>query len=820
MLKNFLLLAWRNLSGNKLFTAINVVGLAIGLTCVILIMLFVRHETSFDRHWEHANRIYKVMRTFTPPGQANLELAANAPQVGPLLAADYPEFDRVIRINQTGQLIFTHPETNQSFFESGMMFADPDIYEVFNIPLLAGQWEGALEAPFQMVINESLAEKYFPGGNAVGESLVVANQVPVQIMAVMGDFGGKSHIEANAFISIATPEAMFGENYLLNWGSNNFHTYVIAPDNFDVENFRSQMPEFLDRHSGPGTSQFSFFEVIPLTDIHLHSQREFELGTNGSMVTVITFTAIAVVILLIACFNFMNLSTARSVSRAREVGLRKTLGADQGELIGQFMAESILLSLVAVVLASIAASLLLPAFNNLLELELNFDLTDPLLAGMLMALVLVVGVAAGSYPAFFLSSFSASKILKGELTRGSGGARLRKILVVVQFAISIALVVASTIALSQLRYALALDPGFVKEQVLTYQGGGLEGLGDYYTMKQELLRHPEIISVTAANLMPGDQNTNAEGVRYEGDPETIFGLPYLNVDYDFFETFEIEFLTGRSFSRERGTDIFVNPTEENPRTVASFILNEAAATQLGYAPDEALGKWVDALRNNGERSVRGTVIGVIDNIYFSSIRESVKPVFYRVMPPRFEGANFANLNQMAVRISGNNLDETLAYIEDTWDTFLPGVPIRQQIMDAKFEALYRNEQRQGDLFTIFSAMAIFIAALGLFGLASFLTEQRTREIGIRKVLGSTVMGIVALLTRDFSRLVLIANLIAWPLAWYFMNGWLQNFAYRIDMNIGVFIFAGVLAWVIAAATVGSLAAFTANINPTQSLRHE
>lgn len=824
MFRNYLVVALRNLRRNPLFSLINILGLAIGLACCLLIVLYVQHETSYDRHWQFAPRTWKVMRTFTPGGGTPpLFLATNAPQAGPLLAQDFPELEHMTRIMNGGEVIVTDPATNQSDYETGLHFADANVFSVFDIPFVAGDPETALQGPMQMVISQSLADRYFPEGNALGSSLLLANQAPIQITGIMADLEDNTHLQARGFISITTLVAMFGEGFLEDWSSNNFHTYVVVPENYAMQTLVDAMPDFFLRHVSEAGTELTRFDFIPLTDIHLHSQRDNELSVNGNIVTVYTFSAIAVVILLIACCNFMNLSTARSVSRAREVGLRKTLGAGRQQLVLQFLSESVILTLLATAVALSIAWLALDWFNALLDLQLTMaTLLQP---GWLLTLLLLavgVGVLAGSYPAFFLSAFSATSILRGELTRGAGGAGFRQVLVVLQFAISIALIIASGIAVSQLRFALTMDPGFTREQIITYAGNALEGLGaNYPTMKQELLRHPDIVSVTAANLMPGDQNTNADGVQFEGGPDELIGMAYLNVDYDFFETFDIGFLSGRSFSRERGTDLFVVPDADNPVTTASFILNAAAAEQIGFTPQQALDRlFTVATASEQIMMVRGPIVGVVDNIYFSSLHEAVKPVFYRLRNPRDPGAQFPNFGQMAVRISGNNVTETLDFIARTWRQFLPSVPLRQEFMDEKVAALYANEERQAQLFGAFAVLAVFIAGLGLFGLAAYMTEQRAREIGIRKVLGSSTGGIVLLITRDFSKLVLLANLIAWPAAWYFMNGWLQNFAYRTGMNILLFVLAGLLAWLIAATTVGSLAARTANVNPTQSLRHE
>lgn len=822
MLRNYLLIALRNLTAHKLFSVINVLGLTIGLACVMMIALFVRSEVGFDTQWTNADRTYRVMRNFELPGSgAPLYLATNAPPVGPLLKIDFPQFEHVIRL-MDNTAVLSMPDNADSYYEDGLYFADPDVFEVFNVPLVQGNPQELFTGPFQVVIDEALAQKYFPAGGALGGTIMMSGSVPVRVTGVMQNLPRNTHLDAHAFVSMQTAEVMLGDS-MQSWGFNNFHTYVVAEQGYNMANFEAQSDDFFRRRMGEDAPSFTSYSVIKVTDIHLQSHRDNELQANGSATVVLTFSAIAVFILLIACFNFMNLSTARSISRAREVGMRKVCGASRGQIAMQFLTESIVIAAIAVAVATLLVLALLPAFNALLGTSLSLELMSnfwvlPILCGF----AVFVGTLAGLYPALYLASFPSATILRGELTKGRSGAVLRKALVVLQFTISIALVIASGIALSQLQYAQTLDLGFQKEQILIYRGSGQSGLGnDYETMKQELLRHPQIVSVTAANLMPGDQNTNADGFRYEGGGPDQIGMGYLNVDFDFFETFGIEFLNGRSFSEERGTDLLVEPTEQTPRTSANFILNELAAEQLGWSANNAQGKWLEVVMDREmTKVVRGNVIGVVDNIYFSSIREAIKPIYYRVMTSQSSTGSFPNLRHMAVRVTGNNLDETLAYIDATWNRFVPGVPIRQSFLNADFEALYEGERRQGVIFTWFSAMAIFIAALGLFGLASYMTGQRTREIGIRKVLGSTVGQLVGLLTKDFLILVCIAMLLAWPLAAYFMSGWLQSFAYRVGLNPLIFLMAGGVAIVIAALTVGLLVARTASNNPALSLRHE
>lgn len=822
MLRNYLLVATRNLSSHKLFSVINVLGLTIGLACVMLIALFVRSEVGFDTQWINAERTYRVMRNFDIPGSGeHLYLATNAPPVGPLLKLEFPQFEQVVRLLDNTAVLSMNDSVD-SYYEPGLYFADPEVFEVFDIPLLQGNPKELFTGPFQVVIDQSLAQKYFPTGGALGGTITMSGNVPVRVTGVMANLPRNTHLDAHAFVSMQTAEVILGDS-MQSWGFNNFHTYVVAAPGYDMKQFEAQSDDFFRRHMGEDAPSFTSYSVIKVTDIHLQSHRDNELQANGSATVVLTFSAIAVFILLIACFNFMNLSTARSLSRAREVGMRKVCGASRGQIALQFLTESIVIAAIAVCVATLLVLALLPAFNALLGTSLSLDLTDNIwVLPALCALALVVGALAGLYPALYLASFPAATILRGELSKGRSGVLLRKALVVMQFTISIALVISSGIALSQLRYAQSLDLGFQKEHILIYRGSGQAGLGDdYETMKKELLRHPQIVSVTAANLMPGDQNTNADGIRFEGGGPESIGMAYLNVDFDFFETFGIEFLAGRSFSAERGTDLLVEPTEDTPRTSANFILNELAAQQLGWSASTAQGKWLESVMDREmTRVVRGNVIGVVENIYFSSIREAIKPVYYRVMTSQSSTGRFPNLRSMAVRVTGTDLDETLAYIDATWNRFVPGVPIRQSFLDADFQALYEGERRQGVIFTWFSAMAIFIASLGLFGLASYMTGQRTREIGIRKVLGSTVGQLVGLLTKDFLILVLIAMLLAWPIAAYFMNGWLESFAYRVGLDPLIFVVAGGVAIVIAALTVGLLVARTASNNPALSLRHE
>ena len=821
MFRNYLTIAFRNLVSHKLYSTINILGLAIGLACVILITLFVRNETSYDKHWAKADQIYRVVRTFKRgSGNDDLLLATNAPQTGPLLKADFPELEQVVRIWGFRLLL---GRDDIAFYETGIKFTDPEVFEIFDIPLIQGDPATALSQPFSIILGQKSARKYFGDEDPMGQTITLENRMPMKVTGIMEDLPDNTHLRVDMLASLSSMAMAFGESFLENWGSNNFHTYVLTPEGYDIADLEAQMPDFLIRHIAEDANDWTEFPIQKLTDIHLTSNRDNEQQANGSKTGVYTFSAIAFFLLLIACFNFMNLSTARSAQRAREVGMRKVMGANRKQLISQFLGESILLSLLAMVLAVALVELALPWFNSFIGLDLVLDyLGNPGILALLAGLALLVGFFAGSYPAFYLSAFRPATVLKGDLTRGNKGAMFRKVLVTAQFAISIALVIATGVVLAQMNYATDLDLGLDKEQIIVLQGAPSTGFGSSYdTIKQELLKHPGIVSVTGANLMPSDQNTNSLGIRAEGNDPEGRGMPFLNVDYDFFKTFGIEVIAGRSFSEERGTDLAEPPSEENPQTSASFMLNKLAARQFGWTPEEALGKWFEvSTENHFEQSVRGPIIGVVDDVYFSSIREAIKPAFYQVMKASEEGAMLPNYGKMAIKFRAGNVDEVLELIDATWKANLPSVPLNRTFVDDNFAALYKAEEQQGQLFTIFALLAIFIACLGLYGLAAFTTEQRTKEIGIRKVMGGSVKDIVLLLTRDFSKLVLLANVFAWPAAWFLMNRWLENFAYRVDLSLLPFVVAAITALVIAWLTVGGLAMRAAWSKPALALRYE
>src|SRR5690606_10529166 len=560
---------------------------------------------------------------------------------------------------------------------------------------------------------------------------------------------------------------------------------------------------FWRRHLGEEVAGGISMIVMPITDIHLHSTLRSELKPSGNSTLVYAFFLVGIVVLLMACINFVNLATTRAMQRAREVGVRKAIGASRRQLTLQFLGESIVMSAVALVLALALMEFLLPNFNTLLGLSLKFDLLDNLLS--IALLILLVGVAAGLYPAVYLSSFRAARVLRGEVTRGVSGIWLRKALVVLQFSAAVALLVCTAVVYSQVAFIRSLDPGYARERVVAITTSGTEGVGrNWDLIKQELLAHPGIEQVTAANNLPTAQVSSTYGLNYEGGAETR-SMPAMLVDFDYFETYRIPVLSGRAFSPAYATDQRQPLPLEETRSSGTYILSELAARQLGWSNEEALGKWLEiTCCGLGE----GTVVGVVNDIRYGSLQNALDPVVYAIPPEpgeRLHRESRLGLRGAAVRISGQDTAAELAHIDAVFERHKPGEQVSSYFVDQAFESLYGSEVTQGRLLALFSALAIFICCLGLYGLSRFNAQLRTKEIGVRKVMGSSVWRIVVLLTHDFSKLVLVSNVIAWPLAWVAMNRWLEQLAYRIDLAPVLFIGSGLIALCVAWVPVGSAA---------------
>jgi putative ABC transport system permease protein len=810
--KNYLVVAWRQLRAQRLYTAINIAGLALGVACCTLIALYIRHELGFDRQWAASDRIYRISRDYSSVnGSAATHFAGIAPAAAPLLKEQFPEIERIARLSRCGAagggVLISNGE--RAFYERGFSTADADFLRIFDFKWLQGSADTALAQPASVVITASAARRYFDGENAIGRTLYLDNlNNATKVTGVIEDLPDNTHLRFDFLFQIQ------GTPGLDTWTAGDcFMTYALLTGGADIDRVQRGSAQFFETRYQAGSSQATGFTATPITAIHLRSNRQGEMRTPGSMSTVYTFGAIAVFVLLIACINFMNLATARAAQRAKEVGMRKAIGATRAQLIAQFLGESLLLTAIAVAAAIAIVAAALPPFSIFVEQRIGLaDLAAPAVVWLLVALTLVVGLAAGAYPAFFLSAFKPIRVLKGEVTRGSGAAVFRKGLVVVQFAISIALVIATVVVFQQARFARNFELGYNKDQIVVLTGSLTGGLGPQWTsMKRQWLANPDVRGVTASTMTPGTQNDSAVVLRAADGTE--LNATFMFVEFDFFETYEIGLVAGRTFSDERGTDRIVLPTKDAPQPPrSSLVLSELAVRRLGWTPENAIGNFVDAAGRQSE------VIGVVKDVYYESVRNAMKPIVYAVPPIQTTG--FRTIREASVRVSGRDLPHTLEHIDAMWKQFVPDQPVTRRFLDQDFEALYRGEQRQAQMFTAFASLAIVVACLGLFGLAAFTTARRTKEIGLRKTLGARVGDIVRLFTFEFGALVLLANLLAWPAAFVLMRRWLAMFSYRVELGATVFVASGLLALLIASLTVAAVASRAARAKPVKALRYE
>ena len=797
MIRSYLKIAVRTLLKNKGFTFINILGLALGLAICLLIIFYVTDELSYDRYNTKYERIYRVNTDLKSNG-TTLFFAGSPIPVADALMSEFPEVEKVVRI--TPSLNIRFKKGNEIVSEDGATFyCEASVFDIFTFPMLSGDPKTALTEPNAIVITESMAKKYFNRTNVVGETLFLVTDSSVhKITGVMRDMPMQSHFKANFLF--ATNAVGKGK-----WNSiSAFKTYVLLKPGADRKRFEAKLDLLMDRNLAKSNFDYKKFKsnsnyfklgLIPLKDIHLQSNRQGEIGTNGNIQYIYIFSVVAIFILMLACINFMNLSTARSANRAREVGVRKVLGSSRKHLIFQFLAESLIVAFVAAFIAVLAAWALLPLFNHFSNKELIITLqTLRWLLPALLIIVIVVGILAGSYPAFFLSAFQPVDVLKGKLSSGFKGGALRSTLVVFQFSISIFLIIGTLVIYNQLHYIQNKDLGFNRSQVLTINS--VNTLDNPQILKQEIKQLPGVINATLTSYLP------VAGYRTIGfvsaDQKNSQSTQLWKVDEDYLNTMSMELKKGRGFSAQFKTDS------------TAVIINETAAKILGYTNDpinKPLLKWV-------EKDVKKnyTIIGVVKDFNFSSLRDNVEPLVM-VMENDW-------LARLSVRVNTRNLPALLAQIESKWKTVAPHEQFEYSFMDADFDTLYRTEQRMGNLFIAFTALAIIIACLGLFSLAAYAAEQRNKEIGIRKVLGAGVSTLVAMLSKDFIKLVFISIIIATPLAWLVMNKWLQGYAYRQNIQWWVFVVTALVTVVIAFATISFQSVKAAMTNPVESLKNE
>lgn len=818
MIKSYFKTALRSIFRNKLTAFINIAGLAIAMASALLIYLFVSDEVSYDKYNKKADRTFRVTRNFlNPDGVPNLHLATVAPPIGPLMKNDFGEIETLARTLQYNLVMAVEEngERTKIATENEVYMTEPDLFKIFDIETVSGNPEEALRRPFTVMLSEKMAQKYFETTDVVGKHLKAGRRLDLEVTGVYKNFPRQSHWHPDFMVSFSTLEdsTIYGRRGLeTNWGNNAFSTYFLLDEGADPKKLEAQLPAFLDRHFGPfaianfgappnfvASTRTTLF-VQKVTDVHLRSHLDDELEVGGNINNVYMMSVIGLFIVLIACFNFINLSTARATKRAKEVGMRKVAGAFKNQLIFQYLSESVLVTAFALVLAVILAFATLGWLNDFTQkaLSLNIVANYAVYLG-LVAFAVVVGIIAGIYPAFVISGFKPVQVLKGQQSSMKGKGGIRKTLVVAQFGISIALIIATAITIQQLDYLNNRNLGFDKNKVITLPYYG-ELTDNYEAFHNELLKSSTIKNATASSRLPTGRLLDSQGAPsvMKGDSlvNTGVGLKMVAIDCDFFDTYNIQMAAGRNFSKSIPTDDSL-----------AFIINEAAARAIGWKTNEE-GINQDFLYGG----VKGKLIGIVRDFHFESLHQEITPMSFLYSP--------GNYNNLSVKIASENLQEGIEHVNKVWRSFLPIRPFDYQFISDRYTRLYEAEQKQGQLFTAFSGMAIFIACLGLFGLATFNTMQRVKEIGIRKVLGASVPNILGLLSKEIVILVLIANLIAWPVAWYLMNKWLATFAYHVDMNVLVYLAAAIVAVLIALITVSAQTIKAAMTNPSNTLRYE
>jgi putative ABC transport system permease protein len=791
MFRNYLISTLRNLRKDKLHSFINIAGLAIGLAFVILILLFVRYELSYDSFNQNKARIYRVVLD-SIKDDGPFHMAPTMLPLAPALRSDFREVERAARISERSSMLVRAGENR--YYES-LHFADPEIFSIFDLPLKQGDPASALSQPYSIILTETLAEKYFGRSDPMGKILRIDNVQDFTVTGVLQKIPETFHLRIKVLASFDSLKNQEKDRWEA-WDTfSNDYTYILLASGVNPVELEERLPAFQRKYVNEETAREQKLRLQALQEIHF-SSLNFDDAITYKKGYLYAFSAVALFIMILACVNFMNLATARSAGRAREVGMRKVVGARRTQLILQFLTESFLLAFVAAAGAAGLVYLVLPRFCVFLNRQIVFDLPhDPVLAAMLLVLVLFTGFFAGSYPAIMLSALSPVRILRKKLTIGNQRFSFRTVFVVLQFAVSITLIIATLVVYQQLVFMKTRDLGFFSDQavVIPLQNSPLRQ--DSEAFKNAILNHSAVLGVTCTNGTPGSGRSDTSNYVLDtptGEKEIYIQTIY--TDFDFVDTFGLKILDGRNFSKEFSTDMG-----------ETYILNETAAQQMGW--DSPVGKQIS---RGGEHP--GQVIGVVEDFHYSSMRTRIRPIALNIRLSQF--------SFLAARIRPQEASRTLNFLEETWNRFAPEYPFEHFFTDEKFARFYRYEQKVGELFTLFSILAIVISCLGVFGMISYTTEQSTKEIGVRKVLGASTASIVLLLSKRFVRWVLGANLVAWPLAWFAMNLWLEGFAYRVSINPLFFPLAGLTALAIALVTVSYHSFKTAFIDPVDSLRYE
>ncbi|UCE23115.1 MAG: ABC transporter permease [Candidatus Aminicenantes bacterium] len=793
MLKNYLKIVLRNMKSNKIYSFINIAGLAIGIACFLAIFLYVRFEMSYDNYHHDADRIYRVstiVSSLNMPGNRNRFAPISAPAT-PVIKENFPQVEKAARFKFGRRVLVQYKD--KMFYESNCLYADQELFDIFSIPVIKGDVDNLIIRPGTIVLTDGMAKKYFGNEDPVGKTIQV-DDAHFEITGVVKDPRRNTHVKYHFIASLDFMNLSRWQRE--SWNLTNYYTYLKVNQDIDVKSFENSINTFLKSNPGQLRDDWTYF-LQPLRSIHLHSDLLYEVEPPGNPTYLSIFCVIGVFILLIAAVNFVNLTTARSTSRAKEVGLRKVIGAQRGQLIRQFLGESLLLSVFAIAIAVFMVFLLLPFLSDLTGIEFQKnDLFNPGIMTGLLVLACLIGLGAGFYPALLLSGFRPILTLKGIFRSGSGRVALRKSLVVFQFAIAVMMIISTLIVYFQLDYMKNANLGFDKEQKLIVQAKLSKN--NYESIKNEFLRHHAIKGATASSSVPG-RGDQTWGISLKGKDFSGLVFNHSTVDYDFLSEYKLGLIAGEAFYKEKSGG-----------AAEVCVINEAGAKALGFdLPENALGKEIVG----GGRGL--SIIGIVKDFHYRGLQQKIDPLMLVLPNDRYN-----DLFVLTLTLETKNLPETLKFVENKWKELKLGAIFIYRFLDEDFDRLYRTEERVGKIFSTFTALGLFIAFLGLFGLALFSAEQRTKEIGIRKVLGATISSIIILLTKEFIGLVALGMLTAFPIAYYAMHRWLQSFAYRTSISFWTFVFSATLALVIALITVSFQSIKAATANPVDSLHYE